>query len=116
MRKAAGHDRDFARGSLRMSSKRGGELNEDQALEVDRWIAAIRECDEDEIERIASSIPPELWRTVIERGGPVVRERVFIPVMERMERKGVIEWTGEYAANGQTLYRSLIYEGDEGRE
>ena len=45
--------------------------------------------------------------------GAQVRQAIMAPIFEKMEREGVLEATGERDANGQMIYRSLIYEGEE---
>jgi uncharacterized protein YdcH (DUF465 family) len=82
----------------------------DEHHDVDRWIKLLQGTDlddQDRLEEILSLIPAHLLYWVGELGGPGVRERIYAPIFAEWKRDGRIEWTGEFTANGQKIWRKV---------
>jgi hypothetical protein len=80
---------------------------------VDHWIACLDKVDLADIprlEEVLSRVPAELLGRIGDQGGSLIREKLLAPTLARMEREGLVEWTGEFHRNGQKIWRSLIIE------
>jgi hypothetical protein len=75
---------------------------------VAHWIARLDEvdlADTQALEEIIARIPAGLVRRIAEEGGSRIREKLLAPTFAEWERDGRIEWTGEFSANGQKIWR-----------
>ena len=77
---------------------------------VDEWIAVLRDVDQSDLETLeflVNQIPDELFWEINEVGGPPIIHKVYAPILASLEREGLIEWTGETAADGRSGARPV---------